>query len=63
MPSETNQETNHFRCPTCGRQFESQADYRPHEAECAGAKQSARPIPHELTDEDKAPDREWHSVP
>ena len=66
MQTENDPDKNQITCPTCGRSFDTEGEFRPHEVECAAAKQSTATTEHQSgagADREKHPDREWHSVP
>ena len=64
MPTPASPESNQFRCRSCGRHFNTEAELRAHERECAAAK--ATGSGNRETSEEKreeGPDRDWVSTP
>lgn len=63
MPSPASPGTNQFQCKACGRYFNTEGEFRAHEAECEAAKQSQPHREAPAADNMHGDDREWKSTP
>jgi hypothetical protein len=64
MPTPASSGTNQFHCEFCGRDFNTETEFRDHQTECAAAKATGSGDRTVRTpDKRDEPDREWFSTP
>jgi Zinc-finger double-stranded RNA-binding len=64
MPTPASPGTNQFRCPACGRKFNTDEELKTHETECAAAKATGSGSTQtNQGDREEGEDREWVSTP
>jgi hypothetical protein len=62
MPTPASPGTNQFYCDSCGRYFNTAAELKEHQVDCAGAMNSGAEKPT-VPETEPGTDREWKSVP